>query len=182
VQAVQGVVGKADVLARARLAGNEVVVGVVAEGFAACEAGAVGVGRRLQPVEGVVDRTIAYPRQPARFAEVLRPDRPKVFLDMGHRNTTTRSAIEAVHIARQQGKKVSYLVVYSLWPVPENAITRALNGIERVVVPELNLGQYCLELKRLANSASSSPRPDVIGVHRVDGELISPQQILEAIR
>ena len=95
---------------------------------------------------------------------------------------TARSAIEAVHIARQQGKKVSYLVVYSLWPVPENAITRALNGIERVVVPELNLGQYCLELKRLANSASSSPRLDVIGVHRVDGELISPQQILEAIR
>ena len=54
---------------------------------------------RLQPVEGVVDRTIAYPRPPARFAEVLRPDRPKVFLDMGHRNTTTRSAIEAGVIA-----------------------------------------------------------------------------------
>lgn len=95
---------------------------------------------------------------------------------------TARSAIEAVRIARQQGKKVSSLVVYSLWPVPENAITRALNGIERVVVAELNLGQYCLELKRLANCASSGPRPDVIGVHRVDGELISPQQILEAIR
>ena len=95
---------------------------------------------------------------------------------------TARSAIEAVHIARQQGKKVSYLVVYSLWPVPENAITRALNGIERVVVAELNLGQYCLELKRLTNSASSSPRLDVIGVHRVDGELISPQQILETIQ
>lgn len=95
---------------------------------------------------------------------------------------TARSAIEAVHIARQQGKKVSYLVVYSLWPVPENAITRALNGIERVVVPELNLGQYCLEMNRLTNCASSSPRPDVIGGHRVDGELISPQQILEAIR
>jgi hypothetical protein len=31
---------------------------------------------RLQPVEGVVDRTIAYPRQLARFAEVLRSDRP----------------------------------------------------------------------------------------------------------
>ena len=95
---------------------------------------------------------------------------------------TARSAIEAVYIARQQGKKVSSLVVYSLWPVPENAITRALNGIERVVAAELNLGQYCLELKRLANCASSSPRPDVIGVHRVDGELISPQQILQAIR
>ena len=95
---------------------------------------------------------------------------------------TARSAIEAVRIARQQGKKVSSLAVYSLWPVPENAITRALNGIERVVVPELNLGQYCLELKRLTTSASSSPRLDVIGVHRVDGELISPQQILEAIR
>lgn len=95
---------------------------------------------------------------------------------------TARSAIEAVRIARQQGEKASSLVVYSLWPVPENAITRALNGIERVVVAELNLGQYRLELERLIRCNSLGTRPSVIGVHRVDGELISPQQILEAMR
>jgi DNA replication ATP-dependent helicase Dna2 len=50
---------------------------------------------QLQPVEEIASRTIAYPRQPERYGEILRPDRPKVFLDMGHRNTTTRSTIEA---------------------------------------------------------------------------------------
>lgn len=93
---------------------------------------------------------------------------------------TARSAIEAVRMARQQGKKVSSLIVYSLWPVPETAIIQALNGINRVVVPELNHGQYLLELQRLAGLPEGE-RPDVIGVHRVDGELISPQQILEAL-
>ncbi len=70
---------------------------------------------------------------------------------------------------------VSSLVVQSLWPVPESAIATALQGVERVVVPELNLGQYRREIERIAGSR------EVIGVNRVDGELISPEQIVEAI-
>lgn len=122
--------------------------------------------------------------------EVYRHEIELVFADLQDGATTlvvsygitARSAIEAVHMARQAGKKVSSLIAYSLWPVPQTAITQALEGIDRVVVPELNLGQYRLELERLASSNThSSHRPDVIGVNRVDGELISPQQILEAV-
>ncbi|MFA5810118.1 MAG: AAA domain-containing protein [Thermoleophilia bacterium] len=36
-----------------------------------------------------------YASPPAKFAEILRADRPKVFVDLGHKNTTTRSTIEA---------------------------------------------------------------------------------------
>lgn len=94
---------------------------------------------------------------------------------------TARSAMEAVRAARTRGKAVSSLVLNSLWPVPEMAITRALIGIEEVIVPELNLGQYQRELERLGNCTSGS-QPEIVGVNRVDGSLISPQQILEAMQ
>jgi 2-oxoglutarate/2-oxoacid ferredoxin oxidoreductase subunit alpha len=81
---------------------------------------------------------------------------------------------EAVGIAREQGLKVSTLTVHSLWPVPEGEINSAMKGVKRVIVPELNLGQYRREIERLV-----SPDQVVIGVNRVDGELISPFEILK---
>jgi len=40
----------------------------------------------------------------------------------------------------------------------------------------LNLGQYRLEVERLL------PGVEVLGLNRVDGEMISPDQVLEALR
>lgn len=88
---------------------------------------------------------------------------------------TAGAARMAVERARAAGKPVAGLVVHSLWPVPEAAIAVALDGIERVVVPELNLGQYRREIDRLAGGRQ------VIGVNRVDGELIDVDELLEAI-
>jgi 2-oxoglutarate ferredoxin oxidoreductase subunit alpha len=48
--------------------------------------------------------------------------------------------------------------------------------VRRVLVPELNLGQYRLEVER------TLPGIPVQGLNRVDGEMISPDQILEAVR
>ena len=83
---------------------------------------------------------------------------------------------EAVARVRAAGAKVSALTVQSLWPVPERAIRAALaNGITRVVVAELNHSQYRREIERLAGNA------DVIGIHRVDGELIAPEEFEAAM-
>lgn len=89
---------------------------------------------------------------------------------------TARSMIEAVQMARERGQRVSALTIYSLWPVPEKAIRAALAGIDRVVVVELNLGQYRREIERIVGRSA-----EVAGVHRVDGELITPQQILAEV-
>jgi 2-oxoglutarate ferredoxin oxidoreductase subunit alpha len=70
---------------------------------------------------------------------------------------------------------VSALTVHSLWPVPESALRAALDPVSRVVVAELNLGQYRREIERLARGR------EIVGIHRVDGELISPEELLEAI-
>jgi 2-oxoglutarate/2-oxoacid ferredoxin oxidoreductase subunit alpha len=90
---------------------------------------------------------------------------------------TARSALEAVQQARAAGIKVSLLTVYSLWPVPEQAIRTVLQGVRRVIVPELNLGQYSREIERLACGSV-----EVIGIHRVDGQLIEPAEILGGLK
>ncbi len=92
---------------------------------------------------------------------------------------SARSMQEAVVSARSRGRRVSQLIVQSLWPVPALALRRALSDHRRVVVPELNHGQYRLEIERIAYALD--PRPEVVGVNRVDGELITPQQIQDAL-
>jgi 2-oxoglutarate/2-oxoacid ferredoxin oxidoreductase subunit alpha len=100
----------------------------------------------------------------------LQPGAETLILSYG---VTARAVDEAVMSARSKGKLVSSLTVYSLWPVPESQIRHALAGIRRVIVPELNLGQYQREIERLVKGDV-----EVIGIHRVDGELISPAEIL----
>lgn len=88
---------------------------------------------------------------------------------------TARAMQQAVRNVRAGGGKVSQLVVHSLWPVPEQSLRHALCGHECVVVAELNAGQYCQEAERVASTLT--PRPHVVGLNRLDGELISPDQI-----
>jgi 2-oxoglutarate ferredoxin oxidoreductase subunit alpha len=83
---------------------------------------------------------------------------------------------EAVQQARGRTRKVSALTIHSLWPVPERAIQAAMGGIERIVVAELNLGQYRREVERIGMGR------EIVGLNRLDGELISPDQFLEVIR
>jgi 2-oxoglutarate ferredoxin oxidoreductase subunit alpha len=100
---------------------------------------------------------------------------------------TARAMAEAAQIARADGHAVSTLAVQTLWPVPEQAILGALcdsdcgTAIERVVVAELNLGDFRREVERVVYrwaAVSRRAAPVVTGLHRVDGELITPGQFL----
>jgi 2-oxoglutarate ferredoxin oxidoreductase subunit alpha len=93
---------------------------------------------------------------------------------------TARAMGEAVRQARAQGHRVSALTLLSLWPLPEKPIQVALRNARRVVVAELNDGQMRREIERLACSTPGSAQSlgvQVLGVHRLDGELITPEQI-----
>jgi DNA replication ATP-dependent helicase Dna2 len=50
---------------------------------------------QLRPAPWVANWRVDYPRPPAQLMGVLDPDEPKVFWDLAHRNTTTRSHKEA---------------------------------------------------------------------------------------
>jgi 2-oxoglutarate ferredoxin oxidoreductase subunit alpha len=85
----------------------------------------------------------------------------------------SRSAAVAVREARAQGMKVSSLILQTLWPIPTKAIQSAMEGITKIIVPEMNMGQYILEIERLAPRHAS-----VVGVSKMDTTLVSPQEIL----
>ncbi len=94
---------------------------------------------------------------------------------------TALAAREAVLKARAQGLALSVLEVLSLWPVPEEAMREAMEEVDRVVVAELNFGQYRREVERVVGTAFRGRQgPEVVGVSRMDGELISPAEILAA--
>lgn len=98
--------------------------------------------------------------------------------------TTAGAMREAVSRRRREGGAVSALTLKSLWPVPERALAAAVPGAERIVVGELNPGLYRREVERVAakSPAANGRRPEVVGVNRLDGELISPEDFLEAMR
>lgn len=85
----------------------------------------------------------------------------------------SRSVAVAVRDARAGGVNVSSLVLQTLWPIPRQAILTALKGVKKVIVPEMNMGQYSLEIERLAGG-----RAEVVGVNKMDTTLISPEMIL----
>jgi 2-oxoglutarate ferredoxin oxidoreductase subunit alpha len=58
--------------------------------------------------------------------------------------------------------------------VPEKRIAPAMAGAKRIVIPEMNMGQYLLEIERLA-----PPGAEVVGVSKMDTTLVSPGEILE---
>jgi len=86
---------------------------------------------------------------------------------------TAQSVLEAIRLLRQGGSKISSLVILSLWPVPELKILRAMRDMKRVIVVELNQGQYQREIERMASDSQ-----EVIGVNRLDGRIFSPGEIL----
>ncbi|MCZ7663464.1 MAG: pyruvate flavodoxin/ferredoxin oxidoreductase [Thermoleophilia bacterium] len=85
---------------------------------------------------------------------------------------TARAAREAVVQVRAAGKKAALLVLKTLFPVPEKAIGEALAGVSRVVVPEMNLGQYVEEVRKLSGDR------EVVSVAKMNTDLLSPEEII----
>ena len=88
---------------------------------------------------------------------------------------TSRAVKAACHEMASQGRPIARLVLKTLWPVPETVIKKAAQGVERVWVVEMNLGQYVREIERVLPDR----RIDFLG--RMDGRLITPGQIKEAL-
>ncbi len=91
--------------------------------------------------------------------------------------STARSAKQALEIARARyGRKVGLLTLKTLWPFPEEIVAEAAEHAQRVIVAEMNLGQVALEVERVVG------RSKVLRVGRADGQMVTPAQIVDAMR
>jgi len=101
------------------------------------------------------------------------PDAETLLLSYG---LADQAAREAVKIVRAAGARVSHLTIFSLWPMSQDALRRALTPfVRRVLVPELNLGLYAAELQRVFHNIK------IESLACYDGRLIEPAVIAKRI-
>jgi len=87
-----------------------------------------------------------------------------------------RSAKRAVKDARALGLKVGMLRLITLWPFMRAAVEKALLTAQILVVPEMNVGQISREVKRV-----NQGKARVVTLNKIDGTIITPQEILTRI-
>ena len=88
-----------------------------------------------------------------------------------------RSSRSAVRLAREAGIKAGLLRLKTIWPFADKEIKKLGSGIRHWIVPELNLGQIAHEVEWATGS-----RVPVTKINRVDGNPISPLDIVEIIK
>jgi 2-oxoglutarate ferredoxin oxidoreductase subunit alpha len=90
--------------------------------------------------------------------------------------STSRSARQAVRMARVDGIKVGLFRPITIWPFPNARLKKLISKVDAALVAELNMGQIYKEVSQLNKKGKLLNL-----INRVDGELISPDQILQAI-
>ncbi|MCI5211381.1 MAG: 2-oxoacid:acceptor oxidoreductase subunit alpha, partial [Candidatus Electrothrix sp. ATG2] len=86
--------------------------------------------------------------------------------------SVARSAMRAVEEARKAGIRAGLIQLITLFPFPRRTLTPYLQQCHSVLVPELNLGQISREVQRVNQGQCV-----VVKQNRVDGSLITPQEI-----
>ena len=88
-----------------------------------------------------------------------------------------RSAHRAMVEARAMGLKVGLLKLITLWPFPRRFVEPLTRAGKTLLIPEMNMGQISREVKRVNQGMTP-----VITVNKIDGTLITPQEILDKIQ
>ena len=90
---------------------------------------------------------------------------------------SARSSRAAMDTARKEGYRVGWINLKTLWPFPERLLRKVAENAHIFIVPELNMGMISREVTRALEG-----KAEVIGINRVDGDLINPSQVLDVIR
>lgn len=125
-----------------------------------------GNRRLLEKVEKNKDKII-------KHEELMTEDCEVLVVAFG---SSARAAKRAVRTAREKGIKAGLFRPITLYPISEEALRRCAQKVKKVIVPEMNLGQYILIVERVIGR-----NIPIIGINQVDGEPIYPSKILAKI-
>jgi 2-oxoglutarate ferredoxin oxidoreductase subunit alpha len=123
--------------------------------------------RQVRKVNANVDDIVT-------FEEYLLDDAEIAVIAYG---STSRSARYAVNVAREQGIKAGMFRIKTFWPFPDKQLKALAGRVKGFVIPEMNLGMCAGEVERCAQG-----KVPVLGIFRVDGEPINPDQIVAKIK
>jgi len=104
------------------------------------------------------------------FEEDIKENSDTLIISYG---VTSRAVEDGAAILESKGQPVSTLTLKSLWPVPEELLVEKAKRFKRILVIEMNLGQYVNEIRRVL----SGRKVEFYG--QMDGVLITPAKIVE---
>lgn len=138
------------------------------DGYITTEAAQIGANqeRLLQKIESNVHKFTF-------FDQFTIPGADTLVITYG---VTARAAMAAVQEAAHSRHKADLLVLKTLWPVPSRLIQEKAHDYRRVVVAEMNLGQYLHEIRQLL------PGKPIDFIGRMNGELLTPGLLGEVLR
>ena len=89
---------------------------------------------------------------------------------------TSRTVYTAVELARNEGYKVGYLRLITIWPFPIKEIEKLSDNIKKFIVVEMNLGQIYHKVVEHSKGCK------VDKLFKIGGEIPHPKEILEVIK
>jgi 2-oxoglutarate ferredoxin oxidoreductase subunit alpha len=125
-------------------------------------------------IKRLVNKIRAHRDEIIQLEEQYLDDAEIVVISYGISARTSQWPIEQ---GRLEGIRVGSLRLITVWPFPDQRIFELAKRMRAFVVPEINMGQICLEVERCAAGQAR-----VFGVHRLGGDILEPQQVLGAIR
>ncbi|MFP4429325.1 MAG: 2-oxoacid:acceptor oxidoreductase subunit alpha [Desulfovermiculus sp.] len=126
---------------------------------------------QIQAMQDRLSHKIEAHVQDMAFYEYIGPrDAETVIIAYG---ITARTAVAAYKQMAREGGSMAVLILKTLWPVLEKEIVQACEGASRIIVPEMNLGQYSRDIQRLL------PDKQIHCLGQMNGNLLKPSQIME---
>lgn len=122
--------------------------------------------------ERIREKILAAEEELTLYEETVHKDADTLVISYG---VTSRAVEDAAAALARKGKPVSTLCLKTLWPVPEKLIKNRCDSYRKVVVVEMNLGQYVEEIRKIV------PPSRLRFYGQMNGLLISPRKIMEVI-
>jgi len=96
-------------------------------------------------------------------------DADVVFVTYG---ATARPAESAMEMGRKNGIKVGMLRLKLVWPFPEKEITKLAKEVDKIIVPEMNLGQIVHPVREYVEGQC-----EVVCAPKIGGEMHLPMEL-----
>jgi len=88
----------------------------------------------------------------------------------------SRAAKSAIDEMREKNIKIGMFRPITMWPFLEKQISNVAEKAKEIYVAEMNLGQYFLPVDRVAGKKCAVKK-----INKITGELITPQEIIDAV-
>ncbi|MGD8458218.1 MAG: 2-oxoacid:acceptor oxidoreductase subunit alpha [Anaerolineales bacterium] len=125
-------------------------------------------------VKRLVDKINIHKEDIIQLEEYFMDDADVVVISYG---ISARTSMLPIQQAREEGIKVGFLRLVTVWPFPDDYIHDIAKNIHAFVVPEINLGQIRREVERCAAGQAK-----VFGANIPGGDVLNPEYVLNTIR